>query len=219
MGVASVHIADLGLPALGVRRPSLPGLRQADVGIAAPLGPSLLPSPMPGRVAVVAFWDDDAAIDRFLASSPLATGWHVRLEPVRAFGSWPGLDEDVERSRTTDHDGASVVLTLGRLRPTQAVRFLRTSARAEGAAVTSPGFVWGTGIGRPPFVATCSLWESTKALATYAYGHSRPEHPDAIAADAAKPFHRRSAFVRFRPYAMAGSLGGRNPLPEGALIA
>jgi hypothetical protein len=61
------------------------------------------------------------------------------------------------------------------------------------------------------------LWESTRALSTYAYGAGDRRHPDAIDVDAAKPFHHRSAFVRFRPYATRGSLGGKNPLPERAL--
>ena len=51
---------------------------------------------------------------------------------------------------------------------------------------------------RPPFVATCSLWESTKALSTYAYGARDRGHADAVEADRAKAFHHRSAFVRFR---------------------
>jgi hypothetical protein len=66
---------------------------------------------------------------------------------------------------------------------------------------------------RPPFVATCSLWESTEALSTYAYGRRDRGHPDAVAADAANPFHHVSAFVRFRAYDCVGGLGGRNPLP------
>ena len=32
--------------------------------------------------------------------------------------------------------------------------------------------------------------------------------------DRAKPFHHEMAFIRFRPYASTGHLGGRNPLPE-----
>jgi hypothetical protein len=38
-----------------------------------------------------------------------------------------------------------------------------------------------------------------------------------IRADRARPFHRRSAFVRFRPYRCVGRLAGRNPLREGVL--
>src|SRR5438093_13758477 len=98
--IASVHVADVGLrSALAVlRRAPKPGtvagLRRADVGLAAPLRGS--PNPVPQRRAcLIAFWDDDEALDRFLAghwmAAALAGGWRVRLEPRRVYGSWPGV--------------------------------------------------------------------------------------------------------------------------------
>jgi hypothetical protein len=226
--IASVHVADVGpraaLAMLG-RPPKptrTPGLRHANVASAAPLGRSVLPSPDLGRIAFVAFWDDDQAVDRFLADHPFAAklqgGWHARLEPLRAHGAWPGLPPEVPATRKTEYEGPALVLTLGRLRLSQAVRFLRTSAKAEGAVVGSPGLVWATGLARPPFVSTCSLWESTQALSTYAYGDRHAPHPDAIAVDQAKPFHKMSAFIRFRPYGTRGHLEGRNPLSDGAFL-
>ena len=227
--IASVHVADVGarraLPAL-LRPPrpgSVPGLRAADLGLTAPLSASVLPAPQPGRLGMVAFWDDDAALDRFLDEHPLAAtlaaGWRVRLAPLRLWGAWPGVPDDLPRSRAVAHAGPAAVLTLGRLRPAQALRFFRTSARAEGRVVQAPGVVWSTGLARPPFVATCSLWASAEALTTYAYDRAHPEHLDAIAADRGRPFHRRSAFIRFRPYGSEGRLDGRNPLAERWLTA
>jgi len=226
--VVSVHIADVGVgPALGlllrrIRPGSIAGLRHADVGTAAPLSGSTLPRPTFGRIGFIGFWDDEAAIDRFVRDHPvgrrLSGGWHARLEPLRRFGTWPGLDDGVGESRRTSYQGPAVVLTLGRLRLPRAAQFLRTSARAEAAATGAPGAVWATGLAKPPFVATCSLWESTQALATYAYGARDRAHPDAIDADAAKPFHHQSAFVRFRPYHVEGGLAGPNPLGERSFI-
>lgn len=222
--IASVHLADVGArSALAVvrkapRPAASPGLRHANVALAAPLGGSVRPAPDPGRVALVAFWDDDDALDRFLADHPVAArmagGWHVRLAPLRAWGTWPGLPSDVPRTRTVEHDGPAAVLTLGRLRLTQAVRFLRASAKAEARVVQMPGLTWATGLGRPPFVATCSLWQTTDALSSYAYGLDETAHPGAITSDRTKPFHHQSAFIRFRPYGSHGSLAGRNPLSE-----
>jgi hypothetical protein len=226
--IASVHIADIPIrSALGALRKapkpgSIEGLRQANVGIAAPFGKHRRP-PMPGRVGLVSLWDDDAALDRFHAEHPLAAkltdGFFVRLEPLRAYGSWPGLPADVPSERSVDYDGPAVVLTLARLRFTQTVRFLRASGKAEAKVATAPGLIWATALARPPFLATLSLWEDTRSLATYAYGHSDPRHSDAITAQAAKDFHHESAFVRFRPYGAQGSLDRRNPLREHALIA
>ena len=224
--IASVHIADVGArAALGrarrAPRPSeVSGLRQANVGLAAPLSKRLLASPQLGRAGLIAFWDDEASLDRFEAEHPLAAlladGWHARLEPVRMFGSWPGVPDDIARSRTDDVDGEKIVLTLGRLRLPQAPRFLRTSAKAEGALVGMPGLTWATGLAKPPFLATCSLWQSSTALSGYAFGHGDPAHADAIKEQARKPFHHESAFIRFRPLSTRGSLGGKNPLPARA---
>jgi hypothetical protein len=222
--IASVHVANIGArSALSVvrrapRAGEVDGLRHADVAFTAPLSASLLGCPDLGRVALVAFWDDDAALDRFLAGHPMAAklagGWHLRLEPLRAYGSWPGLPSDTPTGRVTDHEGPVAALTLGRLRSTQALRFLRTSAKAEARALGAPGLIWATGLARPPFVSTCSLWESTRALATYAFGRADPAHPDAIAAGEAKSFHHQQAFIRFRPYGSVGGLDGRNPLAQ-----
>jgi hypothetical protein len=192
----------------------------ADAALAGRFGERRKP-PSPGRVALLAFWDDDSALDRFLDEHPVASalsgGWMARLEPLRAFGSWPGLPDDISRERSVSYDGPAVVLTLGRLRLSQTVRFLRTSSKAEAKAAAAPGAIFATGLARPPFLATCSVWEDSRSLSSYAYGNSDPRHLDAIHAQAAKDFHKQSAFVRFRPYDVRGSLGGKNPLAENAL--
>jgi len=221
--IASVHIADVGARyALAItRKPPAPGsiagLRNAEVGLAAPLRSKLLPSVQFGRATLVAYWEDDAALDHFLGADPLAarfaSGWRVRLAPLRAYGTWPGLPASVPSTRQVDNEGPVVVLTMGRLIPSQAIRFLRTSAKAEASVLQASGLIWATGFARPPsLVATCSLWESTRAVSAYAFGHSDPRHPDAIATGEAKAFHKQQAFVRFRPYDSQGALGGKNPL-------
>ncbi len=225
---ASVHLADVGArSALTLsRKPPAPGsiagLRNAEVGLAAPLRPGVLPKPQAGRAVLIGFWDDDDAIDRFVGEHPLAarfaSGFNVRLAPLRAFGTWPGLPADVPAPRRVEHEGPVAVITLGRLRASQAIRFLRTSGKAEASVLVAPGLVWATGIGRvPKIVSTFSLWESTQAAATYAFGHRDPAHSNAIAAGEEKPFHHQQAFIRFAPYGAHGHLDGKNPLPEAAL--
>jgi hypothetical protein len=222
--LASVHIADVGVPASLGQLPRAPraarvdGLRWSMLALAAPLGPEVRPRPDLRRLGFVGFWDDEGALDRFEQTHPLAArlagGFSVRLDPLRSFGTWPGLPTDLPRSRSVGHDGPVAALTLGRLRLTQGLRFLRTSARAEGEVVNADGLTWATGFGRPPYVSTFSMWRDTEAISSYAYGTSPHAHPDAIAADRQQPFHHQSAFVRFRPYAMRGSLQGTNPLSE-----
>lgn len=223
--LVTVQLADLGL--LGtvravLRRPkpqATPGLRWADAAVCAPL--ALTGPPPVERTGLIAFWDDDEAFDRFVDEDPLsrafAGGFTARLRPLRAHGAWPGLPPDVPRSRTVPHDGPVVVLTLGRLRLSQTVRFLRTSRPAERAAVAHDGMIWGTAAARPPFVSTVSIWESSQASSTYAFGRSEPAHADAIAEQDRKDFHRQSAFIRFAPIHLEGSLIGRNPLDASAI--
>ena len=217
--ITSVQIADVGIGRAlrTLARPPkpgrVPGLVHCDVGLAAPLG-SERPSPDLRRIVVITHWSDEAALDRF---ELLDGGWRARLRPLRRFGSWPGIPDDVPTKRTTAYTGPSVVLTLGRVRLRRVRQFIKTSHVAEAAVVGAPGVVWATGCAKPPFVATCSLWESTAALSAYAYGEQGGGHPQAIAADRADPFHKRSAFVRFEPLSITGHLDGRNPLPEHAI--
>jgi len=218
--IATVQLADLG-PATTLRaimrrpRPSdTPGLKAAEVAVFAPLALSA-PPPI-RRAGLIAFWDDVDAFDRFVDRDPIGQrfsgGFQARLRPLRAHGSWPGLPADVPTSRAVQYDGPVVVLTLGRLRISQAVRFLRTSRPAERAAAAHDGMIWGSAAARPPFVATMSIWENAQATAAFAYGRQPPAHSDAISAQQRKDFHRQSVFIRFAPTRLEGTLLGTNPL-------
>ena len=221
--IASVHIADVGTPAaLRLLRAKLEpgrlrGLRYAQITSAVPLGGDLLPRPKPGRVGLIAAWDDDSAVDGFLTGHPLAVrlahGWHVRLRPTHVFGAWPQLPQlAVEDAPMDDHEPAAV-LTLGRLRLTQTMRFLRASAAAEELALRDPALLASTGLARPrALVATFSLWRSVTAMRAYARGEHDAAHRAAVQAHSTRSFHHESAFVRFRPYGAEGKWDGCNPL-------
>ena len=218
--IASVQIADVPVHtalATLAKAPKLtrtPGVRWSKVMLAAPLREQLLPKPSLKRVALLSFWDDDAALDAYTFPDTFSDGWGARLEPLRVHGSWPGLDPNLPTAREIEYTGPAIVFTLGRLRISQGARFLRTSARAEEAVLRARGCTWATGLGRPPFVATCSLWENYDAIAAYAFNDRNGGHPAAIDEGRRKPFHKQEAFVRFRPYRMRGSLTGTNPLSE-----
>jgi hypothetical protein len=217
--ILSVHLADVGLASLG-RTPKpkqVPGLRYGLLTMRAPLSGSLLPAPEFSRAGLVAAWEDDESLDEFLSVHPLAqklqAGWHVRLQPLHAYGSWsalPGIENDVEE--VSDEEPVAV-LTLGRLRKSQALRFLRASAAAEALAVSDPAVLASTGLARPPGVlATFSLWETVAAMRDYAQGKGGDGHAAASRAHKLKPFHSESLFARFRPYRSQGSWDGRDPL-------
>jgi hypothetical protein len=213
--IATVNIADLGarrtLRSLW-HRPApvnVPGLRWLDTAVAIPLASKRPPGLR--RSVMIAFWDDEEAAAAFAEEHPLGqryadNGLRAVLRPLRAFGTWPGLPEDVPRARRAMHDGPVLVTTLGRLRMTQAGRFIRASRPAERSAVAAAGFVWGTAASRFPFMSTVSMWSSDDAAAAYAYGDPDAGHPRAITKQQRKDFHRESAFIRWAPLAITGSV-------------
>jgi hypothetical protein len=223
--ILSMHIADDGprasLAILRSRpRPArTPGLRYAETMLGAELSSAVLPRANPRRAGLLAAWDDDAALDRFLAEDPLARrlagGWRVRLQPLRVSGAWTGLPELPKDELPVDPEEPVAVLTLGRLRLNHVVRFLRANAPAAGQAVADPALLAGTAFARPPgLVATFSLWRSASAMRAYAYGRSGNGHLAAIGAQRARSFHHESAFIRLRPHGAEGSWDGREPLAE-----
>jgi heme-degrading monooxygenase HmoA len=221
--IASVHLA-----ATGTRRglhtyfrgapdpDAVAGLTYAEVVLIAPLSSSVLPKPAMKEVGLIASWEDDEHLDRFLAdpasARPFASGWHVRMRPVRVFGAWPKMPGLPERSTPVDDDEPVVVVTLGRPRVRTLHTFLRTSARAEAALDGAPGLLVATGLSHPPrLVSTFSIWETAAAMRAYAED-AAGAHMAAIRGDREIRFHHESAFVRFRPYFSAGTWAGHDPL-------
>ena len=219
--IATVDIADLGVRRTlrSLRhRPApamVPGLRWLDTAAAVPLASKVPPGFR--RAVMIAFWDDEAAAAAFMRNDPLgqrfAGGFHAVLRPLRAYGAWPGLADEVPRARMISHDGPVLVTTLGKLRLSQFVRFMQASRPAERAALAAAGFVWGTAATRPagihpPFMATVSMWSSGEAAAAYAYGDPDAGHPRAVTNQRRKDFHHESAFIRHVPLAITGSVRG-----------
>ncbi|MFG2139071.1 spheroidene monooxygenase [Streptomyces sp. NPDC048650] len=234
--IVSVHFADIGVRStravLGAcpQPGAVPGLRYAETALTGAIAAGL-PGLRPGRAALLAAWEDDAALDRFLAEDRaarrLAHGWQVRLRPIRVLGEWGPMPVELatgapsatgpDANGPDEPDGPVAVLTLGRLRLRRAVPFLRANSRASGRAAADPALLASVALARPPrFVATFSLWRSVADMSRYAYGPARPGHKEAIEGHRAKPFHHEAAFVRCRPYGARGLLDGREPLAEAA---
>jgi hypothetical protein len=221
--IVSVHLADVGLlktQQMLLRRldaTTIPGMTYAEPAFTVPLG-SRVPRPHPRRIGLIAAWDDDAALDRFLNGHPVgrtvAAGWHARLEPLRCFGSWSALPGLPEKELPVEDEEPVAALTLGRLRILRTGPFLKAGAPAERDAVRNPAVLASTGLGRfarPRLVSTFSIWRSAAAMRAYAFDKAG-SHQAAVRADRATPFHHESAFVRFRPYASKGLWDGRDPL-------
>jgi hypothetical protein len=220
--IVSVHLAEAGfLRVPGVLRSSpdpaeVPGLTYAAAVLSLPLRERPLPRPARPRIGLIAAWEDDRALDEFLAGHRLAerfaAGWHVRLEPLRVYGSWPGMPNLPKREQAVGDEQPVAVLTLGRPRLGRLRPFLKASAPAEHGAVTNPAVLASTALAKPPrLVSTFSLWRSAAEMREYAAGEDGP-HQAAVRADRGNPFHHDSAFIRFRPYASQGNWDGRDPL-------
>lgn len=221
---ATIHLTDGGALAglRSVMRKPFPtgtvGLIEARALTAAPLRDTRAPRPQLGRVATLAFWEDDAAIDAYEADHPELSsgGWSARLEPIRAVsvagGHFPGVPGDPPRG-AADFDGPVLVLTIAKVRKRRIVPFLRASGKAEEQTAAADGHLWSSGVANiaQGVVATLSLWESGAAAHAYAIGTSG--HQAALGHEAKQSFHHAGSFVRFRPYRLSGELGGRNPLP------
>jgi hypothetical protein len=197
------------------------GLCYAETVFTAPLGGGAA-APDLGTVAMIAAWDDEAALDRFAShplSSQLADGWQVRMEPLRVFGAWSGLPGLPERPLPVDEDEPVVVLTLGRVKPWRVRPFLRAAAPAERDVIAEPGLLASTGFGRlPNLVSTFSLWRTAAEMREYA-SKQGGSHRNAVASDRERPFHFRSAFIRFRPLATRGQWEAFGPLRQDSEIA
>lgn len=221
--IVSVHLADVGFLRaqrllLGGPRPDdVAGMTSAETALTAPLG-ERLPRPNLGRIGLIAAWESEDAVARFLDSDPrgrlLAGGWHTRLQPLRCFGSWAAMPGLPQEELPVQDDEPVVALTLGRLRFLRTRPFLESGRPAERDAVADPAMIASTGFARPAMprlVSTFSIWRSAAAMREYAFGRAG-SHQAAVRADRARPFHHESAFVRFRPLASQGSWDGRDPL-------
>jgi hypothetical protein len=220
--IATVHLAATGIrQGLRVYRAALDpatvaGLTYAEKVLTAPLSSAVLPRPTLAELGLIASWEDDEHVDRFLAdpalAGPFASGWHVRMRPLRVFGAWPKMPGLPEKPLPVDDDEPVVVLTLGRPRFSRLHTFLPTSARAEAAIDGAAGLLASTGFAHPPrLVSTFSVWQTVAAMRTYAHD-AAGAHMAAVRGDRDVGFHHESAFIRLRPYFTAGSWRGRDPL-------
>ena len=206
---------------MGLDRPDLartPGLRfRRLVGTAR--GRSVAWRPDLLRWGLVAAWDDEAALDAFLASSPVverwrehaAEVWTLRLVPVKSAGLWGGANP-FPAQPPPPGEGPFAVITRATLRARRTRAFYGAVPAIDLDLARDPGLLATVGFGESPLgrQGTLSVWTSEQAMKDFAYGTAA--HREAIRRRTAERWYSEELFARFRITGSEGTLGGTDPV-------
>jgi hypothetical protein len=229
MNVFTFHlaIASIGTTLRALYRPpnrhTVAGLHYAEALARMTLcAPIMSPARMQlQQVAMFAAWENHAAIDAFLADTPLgrvlARGWHVRMEFLRRWGLISELAGLTEGIAHNDPEAPVVTVTLARMRLPEVPRFIQWGKPVEKLVRDHPGQTLALAAMRlPRTVSTFSVWRTQREMLDMVRGHStipQPKrHAMAMIERQRKDFHYEFTTLRFRPVAEHGSWEGRNKI-------
>jgi hypothetical protein len=229
MIVHTFHLAELParVTARALLKPptstAVPGLDHAEALALMRLGaPALSPDRMQlRRIAVFAQWQDEQAVDRFLADDllgrHLAGGWHVRMRFLRRWSQLAALAGLPERDGSWDSEEPVVAVTLARMRLPEVPRFLRWGKRVERLVRDHPGTTLALAAMRPPrTISTFSVWRTVREMEEMVRGRSAVDEPErhsaAMVERERRDFHHEFATFRFRPLSEHGTWDGRDTI-------
>jgi hypothetical protein len=227
--VASIHVCDFSSALRSLRwaarasrtLASTPGARFAKVmrclGTRGSAGFSPAGVPHLRRLITLLIWDEQAALDAFLAQAPLARAfadcrwaWHIHATALQSRGTFAGVSPlaDIPRSAAagaaTD-TGPIAALTLGRTSWRSTPAFTRITPCAERFLCTE-GLITAVSAGLPVRGnCTFTLWESEAAMRRFAYGQEPGEHRETIRQNKERSVLLEQLSARFRPTRIEGS--------------
>lgn len=212
-GRQPLALARLGTDRLGLRRtPGLRFWRLLGTGRGSDTGPGADLR----RTALFAVWDDESALDAYLAGVGERVAderYVVRLVALGGHGTWNGFDVLGALPRAAPDTAAPVaVVTRARVRARHWRTFAGAAREVSTELAAAPGLLAVCGIGEAPVgrQATFSLWRDAAAARQFAVGTER--HVDAVRRTRAEGWYGEELFATFRPVASAGSWDGRDPL-------
>ena len=226
-GIFTFHLVEM--PATTsvsfLRRPpqsgQVAGLRYAECLSLMRLGaPTISPDRLQlRRLAMFARWDDEAAVDEFLAGTgaPFAAGWHVRMTFLRRWSTLVALPDLPQQAAASDDDEPVVAVTLARMRLPEVPRFLSWGKPVERLVRDHPEATLALAAMRPPrSISTFSIWNSVRAMTDMVHGRGDgtemadpARHAEAMAERRRRDFHHEFATYRFRPLSEHGYWDGR----------
>jgi len=174
------------------------------------------PQPDFSRYALLTTWPSLEAARGFHALSPVMRRfrrradetWTLYMRPIRAHGSWSGVNPFIPQDVETDIDGPLAILTRATIRWRALTRFWSHAHATERALDNAPGLLFAIGIGEAPMVrqATFSLWRD--AAAAHAYAYRAIAHAEVIRRTRAEGWYAEELFARFAPISAVGSWNG-----------
>lgn len=165
------------------------------------------------QIALVAQWEDEKAVDLFMAQSRsgkiLKKGWYTRLTFLRQWGQISDFNIPEDASHVLSENETVVALTIARMKLTEVPRFIHWGRPVEKLVRDHPGTLLSlASIRFPRTVSTFSIWKSQKEMTDMVQGHSTVPQPkrhiNAMKERDRKDFHFEFTTLRFKPVAEYG---------------
>jgi hypothetical protein len=229
MQTFSFHLAETS-PAMALgalyRPPTtkkISGLRHAECMAAMTLGSPILSRARMQlkNLAVFAAWENEEALDAFLADTALgrtlSNGWHVRLQFLRRWGHHSGFDDLPPNVKDADPIQPVVAVTLARAKLPELIRFIRWGKPVEEQVRDHPGTTLAlAAIRLPRTFCTFSIWRSQREMTDMVHGKGScpgaDRHAKAMEERDRNDFHLEFTTLRFRVTSEHGEWRGRRDL-------